>query len=153
MSLRCRLAGWVLALLLTVSPAVAAELRIGLAAAPTSLDPHFHNNGVNNAQARHIFESLTAQDANQQLKPGLAQSWRLVDDTTWEFQLRRNVTFHDGSPFTADDVAFSLARAPNVPNSPSSSVPSPSRSRVRRSSTRTRSGSTPTGPHRCWPST
>jgi peptide/nickel transport system substrate-binding protein len=120
MSFRCRLAGWVLALLLIVSPAMAAELRIGLAAAPTSLDPHFHNNGVNNAQARHVFESLTAQDANQQLQPGLAESWRLVDDTTWEFALRRNVTFHDGTPFTADDVAFSISRAPNVPNSPSS---------------------------------
>ncbi len=109
-----------LALLGAAGPAGAAELRIALAAAPTSLDPHFHNNGVNNAQARHVFESLTAQDANQQIEPGLAESWRAIDDTTWEFRLRRNVTFHDGTPFTADDVAFSLQRAPNVPNSPSS---------------------------------
>jgi peptide/nickel transport system substrate-binding protein len=119
-----RLAAGSLTLLLAALPVSAhvdaAELRVGLAAAPTSLDPHFHNNGVNNAQARHVFDSLTHQDANQQIGPGLAESWRIVDDTTWEFRLRRGVTFHDGTPFTAEDVAFSLERAPNVPNSPSS---------------------------------
>jgi peptide/nickel transport system substrate-binding protein len=102
------------------APTAAQELRIGLAAPPTSLDPHFHNNGVNNSQARHVFDALTLQDANQQIGPGLAESWRLIDETTWEFRLRRGVTFHDGTPFTADDVAFSFERAPNVPNSPSS---------------------------------
>ena len=119
-----RLAASSLTLLLValplVAPVHAQELRIGLAAAPTSLDPHFHNNGVNNSQARHVFDALTDQDENQQIQPGLAESWRLVDDTTWEFKLRRGVTFHDGSPFTADDVAFSLERVPTVPNSPSS---------------------------------
>jgi peptide/nickel transport system substrate-binding protein len=115
-----RLAASSLAVLLAVTPLNAAELRIGLAAAPTSLDPHFHNNGVNNAQARHVFDSLTHQDANQQITPGLAESWRLINDATWEFKLRQGVTFHDGTPFTADDVAFSLERAPRVPNSPSS---------------------------------
>jgi peptide/nickel transport system substrate-binding protein len=119
-----RLAAGSLALLLAAASlhgaAEATELRVGLAAPPTSLDPHFHNNGVNNSQARHVFDALTHQDANQQITLGLAESWRLVDDTTWEFRLRRNVTFHDGTPFTADDVAFSLERAPRVPNSPSS---------------------------------
>ncbi len=54
------------------------------------------------------------------LVPGLATSWKAVDDLTWEFKLRKNVRFHDGSPFTAEDVAFTLKRVPNVPNSPSS---------------------------------
>jgi peptide/nickel transport system substrate-binding protein len=115
-----RLAAGAVALLLSAAPVLAADLRIGLAAAPTSLDPHFHNNGVNNSQARHVFDALTLQDANQQIIPGLAESWRLIDEDTWEFSLRRNVTFHDGTPFTADDVAFTLERAPAVPNSPSS---------------------------------
>lgn len=101
------------------APAAAADLRIGLAAQPTSLDPHFHNNGANNALARHVFDSLTQQNAAQQIGPGLAESWRLVDDLTWEFKLRPGVKFHDGTPLTADDIAFSLERAPAVPNSPS----------------------------------
>jgi len=98
----------------------AQDLRLALAGPPTSLDPHFHNNGINNAQARHVFDALTAQDANQQLIPGLAHEWRVVDDTTWEFRLRPGVAFHDGTKLTADDVRFTLERAPNVPNSPSS---------------------------------
>jgi peptide/nickel transport system substrate-binding protein len=119
-----RLAAGSLALLFaTLAPdggVRAQELRVGLAAPPTSLDPHFHNNGVNNSQARHVFDALTRQDENQQIQPALAESWRLVDAETWEFRLRRGVTFHDGTPFTADDVAFTLERAPSVPNSPSS---------------------------------
>src|SRR5262249_56093721 len=51
---------------------------------------------------------------------GVAESWKLVSDTVWEFKLRKGVAWHDGSPFTADDVVFSFERAPKVPNSPSS---------------------------------
>ena len=47
-------------------------------------------------------------------------SWKPINDTTWEFKLRQGVKFHDGKPFTADDVIFTMQRAPNVPNSPSS---------------------------------
>ena len=50
----------------------------------------------------------------------MAVSWKPLNDITWEFKLRKNVRWHDGSPFTADDVAFTLKRVPNVPNSPSS---------------------------------
>jgi peptide/nickel transport system substrate-binding protein len=60
-----------------------------------------------------------AKDAGGRFKPALAESWRAVDDTTWEFKLRKGVRFHDGSIFTAADVVFSIDRVPNVPNSPS----------------------------------
>jgi peptide/nickel transport system substrate-binding protein len=100
--------------------AVAQELRIGLASEPTSMDPHYHNLSPNNSLLSHVFESLVDQDERQRLKPGLAESWRAIDDTTWEFKLRRNVRFHDGTPFTADDVIFSFERAPNVEGSPAS---------------------------------
>ena len=63
----------------------AEELTIGLAAEPSAMDPHFHNLGPNNAMRSHIFESLVWQDAQQLLEPQLAQSWRAIDDTTWEF--------------------------------------------------------------------
>ncbi|MGQ0544292.1 MAG: ABC transporter substrate-binding protein [Betaproteobacteria bacterium] len=98
----------------------AQELRIGLASEPTSMDPHYHNLSPNNSLLSHVFESLVDQDERQRLGPGLAESWRTVDETTWEFKLRRNVRFHDGTPFTADDVLFSFERAPNVEGSPAS---------------------------------
>jgi peptide/nickel transport system substrate-binding protein len=108
-------------LLLAVCAAVAAqELRVGLASEPTAMDPHFHNLSPNNSLLTHIFESLVDQDERQRLQPGLAESWKAIDDTTWEFKLRRNVKFHDGTPFTADDVVFTFERAPNVEGSPSS---------------------------------
>lgn len=104
----------------TAQPAFTADLTVGLASEPSSIDPHFHNLGPNNAMALHMFDRLIIPDDKQQLTPGLATSWEAVDDTTWEFKLREGVTFHDGTPFTADDVVFTFERAPNVEGSPSS---------------------------------
>jgi peptide/nickel transport system substrate-binding protein len=114
------LAGALLAgsMTLPLAAATAQELKIGLAAEPSSADPHFHNLTPNNQVARHVFETLISQDEFQRLGVGLAQSWKLIDDLTWEFTLRPNVKFHDGSPFTADDVIFSFNRVPNVPKAP-----------------------------------
>ena len=100
--------------------ALAQTITIGLAADVTSIDPHFHVLGPNQNIAEHVFETLVAKDARQRLKPGLAESWRAIDDTTWEVKLRRGVKFHDGSDFTAEDVVFSLARPETIKNSPSS---------------------------------
>lgn len=117
-----RLALAALAVLALPAAAVAKEreVSIGLQAAITSMDPHYHNLSPNNSMMLHMFEPLIKRDANQKLVPGLATSWKAVDDLTWEFKLRKNVRFHDGSPFSADDVVFTLKRVPNVPNSPSS---------------------------------
>jgi peptide/nickel transport system substrate-binding protein len=98
----------------------ARDINIGLQAAITSMDPHYHNLSPNNSMMLHVFEGLIKRDENQKLQPSLAVSWKAIDDLTWEFKLRKNVRFHDGSPFTAEDVAFTLKRVPNVPNSPSS---------------------------------
>ena len=96
------------------------EVSIGLQAAITSIDPHYHNLSPNNSLLLHIYEPLVKRDANQKLVPGLATSWKALDDLTWEFKLRKNVKFHDGTPFTAEDVVATYKRVPNVPNSPSS---------------------------------
>jgi peptide/nickel transport system substrate-binding protein len=96
------------------------ELKVGLSAEPSAMDPHFHNLTPNNSLLRHIFDRLTHQDENQAVTPGLAHSWRNVDDSTWEFKLRSGVKFSDGSDFTANDVIYSFCRAPRVENSPSS---------------------------------
>ena len=109
-----------LAVLFVFTTAPAQELRIGLASEPTAMDPHYHNLSPNNSLLSHIFESLVGQDERQRLTPDLAESWKPIDPTTWEFKLRKNVRFHDGTPFTADDVIFSFERAPNVEGSPSS---------------------------------
>ncbi|MBT3361283.1 MAG: ABC transporter substrate-binding protein [Rhodospirillales bacterium] len=108
------------AALLLAGVASAADLTIGLKSEPSSMDPHYHNLSPNNAMAVNIFDKLVGQDHQQVLYPGLALSWKSIGETTWEFKLRQGVKWHDGSPFTAADVAFTLERAPNVPNSPSS---------------------------------
>ena len=108
------------ALLLGATAASAASLTVGLSAEPSSIDPHFHNLGPNNSVVRQVYEPLVSQGPSQQLLPGLAQSWRPIDDTTWEFKLRETARFANGDEVTVDDVIASLERVPNVPRSPAS---------------------------------
>lgn len=105
---------------LIAGQASAAELKIGVAAEPSSIDPHYHNLGPNNSIADQIFEALIGQDEHQKLYPLLATDWKATDPTTWEFHLRKGVKFHDGNDFTAKDFVYTACRVPNVPNSPSS---------------------------------
>ena len=107
-----------LAFALTVGFANSSDLRIATSSEPSSLDPHFHNLASNNNLAAHIFETLTKFDPDSRLDHGLAESWRLIDDTTWEFKLRKGVRFHDGSELTAEDVAWSLDRPATITGSP-----------------------------------
>lgn len=93
-------------------------LRIGVFTEPPSLDPHWQATSSSASLSQHVFDRLFHTDENQQIVPGLATSWKAVDPLTWEIQLREGVTFHDGSPFTADDVVFTFERSQNVPNAP-----------------------------------
>ena len=120
MTLKARLLGAAAAAVLVAGSVQAETITIGLSSEPSAADPHFHNLGPNNQLRRHIFESLVQQDEVQQLVPGLATAWEPIDDTTWRFDLRQGVTFHDGQPFDAQDVVWTLCRIPNVPDSPSS---------------------------------
>ena len=106
-------------LALTAIPAAAQTLKVGVSAPVTSIDPHYHNLAPNNTLASQIFDTLTEIDPKGHLEPRLALSWKLVAPDTWEFKLR-DAKFQNGTPFTADDVVFTLNRVPNVPNSPSS---------------------------------
>lgn len=103
-----------------VGIAYAQDLTVAVGAPVTSMDPHFHNLSPNNAMAEQIFEGLFGTDSRARVQNELAESHRLIDENTWELSLRRDAKFHNGNAFTAEDVAFTLARAPNVPNSPSS---------------------------------
>lgn len=104
--------------------AQAPDLIIGRGNEQVSMDPQFARTGNNQTTAQHIFERLITLDENLRVQPGLAAAWKNIDPLTWEVKLRAGVTFHDGSPLTAEDVVFSLKRPPTIPNSPASFAPS-----------------------------
>src|SRR5690606_22881026 len=93
-----------------------AELRIGVQSLPSTMDA---NASVSNAGIQayyNVFDTLIHRDTTSPtiaFVPGLAESWEQVEELVWEFKLRSGVTFHDGSAFTADDVAYSMNRVIN----------------------------------------
>ena len=101
------------AVAVTTSVPASAEtiVRWGQQGDALTLDPHAQNEGPTTTLLDHIYEYLIDRDNDLVKIPGLAVDWQLNDDTTWEFKLREGVTFHNGSPLTADDVVFSINRA------------------------------------------
>src|SRR5207342_568703 len=89
----------------------AQALTLGTKRELNTLDPHFFASFPTNSSLEYFFDKLVEYGDKLEIRPALATSWRLVDATTWEFKLRKGVVFHDGSPFTADDVIFSFNRA------------------------------------------
>ncbi|MGL5114716.1 MAG: ABC transporter substrate-binding protein [Beijerinckiaceae bacterium] len=100
--------------LLAVQAATAQTLTIGVRGGPDSIDPHFTATGTHAEALKHVFDTLVWSGDGLELEPRLADSWKPLNDTTWEFKLRRGVKFHDGSDFTAADVKFSIERIPVV---------------------------------------
>jgi peptide/nickel transport system substrate-binding protein len=101
-----------LGLALSAAPAHAAHvLRWASQGDAMTMDPHAQNEGQTLTFAQQIYEPLVERAPNLEKEPCLATSWQLLDPTTWEFKLREGVKFHDGRPFTADDVVFSFERA------------------------------------------
>jgi peptide/nickel transport system substrate-binding protein len=125
--MRMRIAGclftWMMSEMISAALPAAAQdrtLTIAVGGAFTSMDPHYHNLNPNNVLTSYVFDSLVQFNPHYQPEPGLAVSWKAIEPTVWEVKLREGVRFHDGSPFTADDVVFTFARIPQVLNSPSS---------------------------------
>ena len=102
------------AAVLLAGTALSAELRFGVKVETPSVDPLMSTNTSAIAVGRHAFDHLIAKDELMALEPGLAESWKAIDDLTWELKLRKGVKFHDGTPFTADDVLFTFHRARTV---------------------------------------
>jgi peptide/nickel transport system substrate-binding protein len=75
-----------------------------------TLDPHSQNHATTNAILQHAYEGLTRYNAKYEVEPALATKWTYISPTQVRFDLRRGVKFHDGTPFTADDVVFSFGR-------------------------------------------
>jgi peptide/nickel transport system substrate-binding protein len=102
--------------LLVTGGAESKTLRWASQGDPQTSDPFSQNEGLTNMFSQAVHDTLVMRDNALNLVPGLAASWQQINDTTWRFSLRRGVRFHDGSPFTADDVVFSYDRAQH-PNS------------------------------------
>jgi peptide/nickel transport system substrate-binding protein len=76
-----------------------------------TMDPHSYVTRYNSVATKQVYEALLDVDSNLAIVPQLAVAWKPLDSTTWEFELREGVRFHDGRPFTAEDVVFSIERA------------------------------------------
>lgn len=86
------------------------ELIIAVHSDATVLDPQNSSDVPSSNIQTNIFDSLVKKDENDKIVPNLAESWKAIDDTTWEFELRKDVTFHDGEPFNAEAAKKSLDR-------------------------------------------
>jgi peptide/nickel transport system substrate-binding protein len=104
----------VVVVLLLGTPPLAAdpagELRVAIPWTPENLDPTMNLSSIRAAVGASMFDSLVGRDAAGKIVPELAESWRLVDDTTWQFRLRRGVVFHNGEPLNAEAVRFTVSR-------------------------------------------
>ena len=97
--------------LATLGTASAQTVRIGNQGDALSMDPHSLNESLQLSVTGNVYEPLVTRDKDLNLIPALATGWKQTSPTVWRFELRKGVQFHDGTPFTADDVLFSIARA------------------------------------------
>jgi len=75
-----------------------------------TLDPANHRLREAENVIRNIFDGLLTKTHDGEIVPEIAESWEIISDTEWEFKIRKDVTFHNGEPLTADDVVFSFER-------------------------------------------
>jgi peptide/nickel transport system substrate-binding protein len=95
----------------TPAPQSGGTLRMGMQADPTAFDPQVTSATAIWRVVEHIYDTLTRIKPDLTVEPSLAESWEVSDDgTVYTFKIRQGVTFHDGTPLTADDVAFSYTR-------------------------------------------
>src|SRR5207249_9770158 len=93
--------------------AVAADadtLILALNRDQDNMDPHMHFQRVGILMNINMYDSLLHKNTKLEYEPSLATAWKTLDDTTWEFTLRQGVKFHNGDPFSAEDVKFSFER-------------------------------------------
>jgi peptide/nickel transport system substrate-binding protein len=95
----------------TPEPVAGGTLRMGMQADPTAFDPQKTSATAIWRVVEHVYDTITRIKPDLTVEPSLAESWDISEDgTVYTFHLRQGVTFHDGTPFTADDVAFTYAR-------------------------------------------
>ena len=108
-----RIAPWLLAgsLALGASLSHAVTLRVSDVGDVQSMDPHSLNESLQLSFTGNVYEPLIERGKDMGLTPALATKWTQTSPTVWRFDLRQGVKFHDGTPFTADDVIFTFKRA------------------------------------------
>ncbi len=103
------------------SAAPKGQITVALSSDVGTLDPHNHNIRINYIVGWHLYDNLVSRDQKTlKIGPHLAESWKLIDDQTWEFKLRKGVKFDNGEPFNAESVKFSIERGldPKCPQRP-----------------------------------
>ena len=93
-----------------VLPVAAKTLKFTFQGSLDSLDPYNLNETFHLGFQGNIYEGLIRRGPNLEIEPALAERWEVMEPTRWRFYLRKGVKFHDGTPFTADDVVFSAIR-------------------------------------------
>ncbi len=95
----------------SVAAAQAQTVRVGNQGDALSMDPHSLNESLQLSVTGNVYEPLAGRNPDLSLRPLLATSWKQTSPTVWRFELRKGVSFHDGTPFTAEDVLFTFSRA------------------------------------------
>jgi peptide/nickel transport system substrate-binding protein len=108
---------------LATLPASSQTLRYANQGDLKSLDPYTLKETTTIAHHAHVYEGMITRDKDLKLVPALAESWETPEPTRWRFHLRKNVKFHNGDPFTADDVIFSADRVRAKGSNFTSNVP------------------------------
>src|SRR5437868_11790379 len=98
------------AVVVAAASASAQTIRYANQGVLNSLDPYTLNESTTHAHLGNVYEGLIARDKDLNIIPALAESWETPEPTRWRFHLRKGVKFHNGDPFTADDVVFSADR-------------------------------------------
>ncbi len=98
----------------TPGPSPESRIVVAYGIPPETMDPQMHMNTFTEGVLRNIFETLVVRGPDMKtLEPGLAESWQFLNETTLQFKLRRGVKFHNGEPFNAEAVKFSVDRSRN----------------------------------------
>ena len=101
----------------------AGTLRMADQTDIAAMDPHSMTESNTIGFLHHVYEPLVRYDTDLKVEPALAASWEVIEPTRWRFHLREGVTFHNGNPFTADDVVASISRASDASSPVKSNLP------------------------------
>ena len=90
------------------NPYAGGVIRVGTDVDAGTMDPRIMRDTTAYRVCNLLYDGLVELDEKLTTHPGLAEKWETPDPKTWIFYLRKGVTFHDGTPFTADDVVFTF---------------------------------------------
>ena len=93
-----------------ISPAAEKVIRVAVGVDATSLDPPMSTNLTDKNTTSQVFDTLLQRNREMGLEPNLVTSWKIVNSTTWELELKRGIKFHNGEDFNGEAVKLSIER-------------------------------------------